>query len=431
MILRNGTIVTMNSGFEVLQGDVRLEGNAIKAIGHLEPSAGEEVIDLGGKVVLPGFIQAHVHLSQTIFRNRAENMPLLPWLKERIWPLEARLAEESTRLSAELGIAELLTSGTTSVLTMETVKHTSAVLEAAERSGIRAVVGKAMMDRGDQGHPTELTESAEKSFADLEGLLTNWHGKANDRLRICMAPRFALSVSPELFERIIEFSERNGLRIHTHAAESREETEMIRRETGMGNIEYFDKLGLLGEQLCVAHCVWVNDREIEMLAKTGSHVLHCPTANLKLGSGIARIAEMMEKGVSVAIGADGASCNNTLDIFTEMKLAGLLQKVRLGADALPARDIMALATLGGAAALGQQNTIGSIEIDKKADLVVLDLGKPHSVPGGEDIYSQIVYSARPDNVEQVWVDGKLVVDKGKLQTLNEEDIVARIQAIIV
>jgi len=430
MILRNGTIVTMNSDFEVLQGDIRLEGDTIIGMGQLTPPAGEEIVDLTGKVVLPGLIQAHVHLSQTIFRNRAENLPLLPWLKEKIWPLEANLTEETTRLSAELGIAELLTSGTTSVLTMETVKHSDAVLDAAERGGIRAVVGKALMDRADQGHPTALTEASGESFADLERLLAEWHGKAKDRLRICLAPRFALSVSPKFFERIIEFSEQNDLRIHTHAAESQEETEAIRRETGMGNVEYFDKLGLLGERLCVAHCVWVSDREMEMLAESGSHVLHCPTANLKLGSGIARITEMLEKGVSVAIGADGASCNNTLDIFSEMKLAGLLQKVRRGADALPARDIVALATLGGAAALGQEDTIGSIEIGKKADLVVLDLEKPHSVPGGEDIYSRIVYSARPDNVEQVWVDGNLVVDNGKLQTLSEEDIVARTHSIM-
>jgi 5-methylthioadenosine/S-adenosylhomocysteine deaminase len=425
MLFKNGTIVTMNPEFDVLQGDLRIQGDTIQDIGQLRASPGEEVIDLDGKVVLPGLIQTHVHLSQTLFRNRAEDLPLLPWLQEKIWPLEAGLTEETTRISAELAVAELLKGGTTSVMTMETVCHTPEVLDAVRQGGIRAVVGKALMDRADRGHPEQLTQSIEESLSDIERLFADWQGAENGRIEICLAPRFALSVSSEFFAKIVEFAEQHTLRIHTHASESKEETEMVRRETGMGNIEYFGKLGLLNDRLCVAHCVWISDREIELLAESGSHVLHCPTANLKLGSGIAPIVEMRDMGVSVSIGADGAPCNNTLDVFSEMKLAGLLQKVRKGADAMPARDIIAMATIAGAHALGQEDRIGSIEIGKKADVTILDLDKPHSVPGDDNIYNRIVYSATPQNVHTVMVDGRVVVNGGTLLTLDEQEIVVR------
>jgi 5-methylthioadenosine/S-adenosylhomocysteine deaminase len=425
MILRDATIVTMNPTFEVLEGDLRIQDNTIQDIGRLKAHTGEEVIKLNGKIVLPGLIQAHIHLNQTLFRNRAENRPLLPWLQDIVWHLEAGLTDQTIRISADLAIAELLKGGTTSLLTMETVSHTPAVLESIRKSGIRAIVGKALMDRQDRGHPNQLVQTIDQAINDIEQLFDAWHGIENGKIGICLAPRFALSVSPELFARIAEISEQKNLIIHTHASENQEETELVRRETGMGNIEYFDQLGLLNPRLCVAHCIWVSDHEIELLAQSGSHVLHCPTANMKLGSGIAPITEMLDKDVSVAIGADGAPCNNTLDIFAEMKLAGLAQKYRKGADALPARDILTMATIAGARALGQEHQIGSIEIGKKADLTILDLDKPHSVPGNDDIYSRIVYSARAENVDSVWVDGKALVNGRQLLTLDEHEIVER------
>jgi 5-methylthioadenosine/S-adenosylhomocysteine deaminase len=265
--------------------------------------------------------------------------------------------------------------------------------------------------------------------ADIEQLLENWHGAENNRIGICLAPRFALSVSPELFERIANISEEHNLIVHTHASENQDETDTVRRETGLGNIEYFQKLGILNERLCVAHCVWINDSEIQLLAESGSHVLHCPTTNLKLSSGIAPIVEMLNASVSVTIGADGAGCNNTLDVFAEMRLTGLLQRYRKGVDALPAKDIIAMTTINGAKALGQEDNIGSIEPGKKADLTALDLDRAHSTPGDDDIYSRIVYSARADNVDSVWVDGKLLVKDGQLLTLNEQDIVKQAKNI--
>lgn len=429
MILRNGTIVTMDSDFEILHGDIRIQGDSITELGTLSALPGEEVMELGGKVVIPGLVQTHVHLCQTIFRNRAEDRPLLRWLKEKIWVMEAGLTEETTRISAELAIAELLKGGTTSVLTMETVHHTEVVLEAVQRGGIRAVVGKALMDREQRGHPLELVQPIAESMSEVEHLLENWHETENDRIRICLAPRFVLSVSRELFDKVLELSEERGLLIHTHAAESEEETDEVRRETGMGNIEYFHQLGMLSPKFCVAHCIWVDDREIDLLAWSGSQVLHCPTANMKLGSGMAPIVEMLNKGVSVSLGADGAACNNTLDMFQEMRVAGLIQKVRKGAEALPARDILAMATVGGARALAQEDKIGSIEVGKKADVVVLDLDKPHSVPGEQDIYSRIVYSARADDVDSVWVDGKRVVNRGQLLTLDERNVIERAKKV--
>jgi 5-methylthioadenosine/S-adenosylhomocysteine deaminase len=422
-------VVTMNSEFEVFKGDIRIQGDSIAELGNLNALPGEELIDLNGKVMIPGLIQTHVHLCQTIFRNRAEDRPLLKWLKERIWLMEAGLTPETIRISAELAIAELLKGGTTATLTMETVHHTEVVLEAVKRGGIRAVVGKALMDRNDRGHPAELTQTIEESAKDIEQLCGEWQGVENGRIGIGLAPRFVLSVSRELFDKVLELSEERGLLIHTHAAESKEETEEVRRETGMGNIEYFHQLGMLSPKFCVAHCIWVDKREMDLLAWSGSHVLHCPTANMKLGSGMAPIAEMRDKGVAVSLGADGAACNNTLDMFQEMRLAGLIQKVRIGAEALPAKEIFTMATMGGARALGQEDKIGSIEVGKKADIVVLDLDKPHAVPEGQDIYTRIVYSVRVDDVDSVWVDGKWVVKGGKLMTLDEADVVEKAKRV--
>jgi 5-methylthioadenosine/S-adenosylhomocysteine deaminase len=429
MILKNGLVVTMNSEFEVFKGDIRIQGDSIAELGNLNALPGEELIDLNGKVVIPGLIQTHVHLCQTIFRNRAEDRPLLKWLKEKIWVMEAGLIPETIRISADLGIAELLKGGTTAVLTMETVRHTEVVLEVVKQGGIRAVVGKALMDRNDRGHPVELSQTIEESVREVEQLCREWQGAEKGRVGIGLAPRFMLSVSHELFDKVLELSEEKGLLIHTHAAESKEETELVRRETGMGNIEYFHQLGMLSPKFCVAHCIWVDKREMDLLAWSGSHVLHCPTANMKLGSGMAPIAEMRDKGVAVSLGADGAACNNTLDMFQEMRLAGLIQKVRIGAEALPAKEIFTMATMGGARALGQEDKIGSIEVGKKADIVVLDLDKPHAVPEGQDIYTRIVYSVRVDDVDSVWVDGKWVVKGGKLMTLDEADVVEKAKRV--
>ncbi len=386
------------------------------------PRPRPQVRDCRGCLVLPGLIQAHVHLCQTLFRGLADDLPLEDWLARRIWPLEAAHTAETVYWSALLGAAELLLGGTTAILDMETVRHTGAAFEALERVGIRATAGKCLMDAHPEGAPLELAESTDAALADALALAQRWHGAAGDRLRVCFAPRFVPSCSGPLLRAASDLAERFGAQLHTHAAETIVERETVLRTTGLEEIAYLDSVGFAGGRAAVAHCVWVDAHEITRLARQGTNVVHCPSSNLKLGSGIAKIPEMLEAGCRVAIGADGAPCNNRLDVFAEMRLAALIQKPRLGAAALPAGQVLELATLGGARALGLEDEIGSIAVGKRADLVVLDLREPHLHPAGGDPVSAVVYAAGPGDVRDVFVDGRPVVLGHELLTASVEEI---------
>lgn len=414
-LIRNATVISLDSENRVFRGSVLVCDGVIESLDY--DGAADRVIEADGKVLIPGFVQTHIHLCQTLFRGSADDLLLLDWLKTRVWPLEAAHDAASLTASAELGIAELLKGGTTCALTMETVRHTEVVLQAVDRSGFRAVVGKCLMDQG-EGVPTGLFEPADEAIAEALDLAARWHGKAGGRIQVCLAPRFALSCSRELLERVAKLSEEHGLIIHTHASENRTEIVLVRAQTGQRNILYLDDVGLVGEKLVLAHCVWVDEEEIAVLKKGGVKVSHCPSSNLKLGSGIARVVELMEQGISVSLGADGAPCNNRLDMFTEMRTAALLQKVRRGPQAMPALQVLRMATIEGARALGLDKAIGSIEAGKRADLVLVNLEELNSVPHPDPV-SALVYSAQPNQVETVMVDGNLVVHEGKLLTLDE------------
>jgi cytosine/adenosine deaminase-related metal-dependent hydrolase len=371
-------------------------------------------------VIIPGLVQAHVHLCQTLFRGLADDLALEDWLARRIWPLEAAHTEESVYWSAMLGSAELLLGGTTAVLDMETVRHTDAAFRALERIGIRATAGKCLMDA--PSAPGGLREATDRALAEATDLCARWHGRAEGRLRWCFAPRFAPSCTEPLLRAVAELAARTGTMVHTHAAETPVELDLVKRETGLDELAYLDSVGISGERAALAHCVWVNENDIGRLARQRTGVVHCPGSNLKLGSGIAPVPEMLAAGCRVAIGADGAPCNNRLDGFAEMRLAALIQKPRRGPDALPAARVLEMATLGGARVLGLEGEIGSVERGKRADLVALDLSGPHVQPDGADLVSRIVYGARASDVRHVLVDGRLVVRDGRLRTARLDEI---------
>ena len=381
-----------------------------------------QVRDCSGCLILPGLIQAHVHLCQTLFRGLADDLPLEEWLARRIWPLEAAHTEESLYWSAMLGAAELLLGGTTAILDMETLHHTGAAFAALERIGIRATSGKCLMDAHPEGAALELAESTDTALAEAESLAGRWHGAAGGRLRYCFAPRFAPACSGPLLRAASDLAERCDAQLHTHAAETIVERETVLRTTGTSEIAYLESVGIAGPRAVLAHCVWTDAHEVTRLAAQRTNVVHCPSSNLKLGSGVARIPEMLDAGCRVALGADGAPCNNRLDVFSEMRLAALIQKPRLGADALPAGRVLELATLGGAHALGLADELGAIAVGKRADLVVLDLGAPHLAPNGGDPVSHVVYAAQPSDVRDVFVDGRAVVLGRELLTAPLEEI---------
>jgi 5-methylthioadenosine/S-adenosylhomocysteine deaminase len=382
------------------------DGRIVSAGG--EPTGRHDVtIDAGGDYLLPGFIQTHVHLCQTLFRGHADDMPLLEWLRTRVWPMEAAHTPRTLRAAARLGAAELLLSGTTTALTMETVHDTDVVFETLETMGLRAVVGKCMMD-SDQDVPKRLQEKTRASIDESVALRKRWDGQAGGRLRAAFAPRFAVSCSRELLEAVADLSARDRVIVHTHAAENRDEIEVVRRLSGgMSNLEYLADTGLATPHLCTAHCVWVSDSEQALLAERDVKVMHCPSSNLKLGSGLAPVAEMRGRGISVSLGADGAACNNRLDMFDEMRLAATLQAVRHAPGALTARDAVWMATREGARALGMEKEIGSIEPGKRADLILVGRRGVHQAPD-PDPWSTLVYATRGPDVRLTLVDGEIL-----------------------
>jgi 5-methylthioadenosine/S-adenosylhomocysteine deaminase len=253
-------------------------------------------------------------------------------------------------------------------------------------------------------------------------LLEAWHEKADGRIRYCFAPRFALSCTWELLSRVAQLAKERNVIVHTHASENRNECELVETETGLRNVAYLDSVGLSGRHVVLAHCVHLDGAEFDTLAKTGTHVAHCPSSNLKLGSGIAEIANMLDRGISVSLGADGAACNNRLDMFTEMRSMALLQKARHGPEAVPAKEALRIATVGGARALGLEGQIGTLEAGKRADISVVSLNSPHSLPRSEDASSALVYSTQPSDVRSVLIDGRVVMKDGELLTLDQSDI---------
>lgn len=414
-MVRGARVVTQDPARRIVDADITIQSSRIAAIGKRRAPPGAAILDCTGMVVLPGLIQAHIHLCQTLFRGLADDLALEDWLRRRIWPLEAAHTEDSVYWSALLGAAELLLSGTTAILDMETVRHAGAAFEALESIGLRATAGKCLMDAPD-AFPG-LREETDRALQEAADLCERWHGttRGGGRLRYCFAPRFAPSCSGPLLRAVSDLGERWGAIVHTHAAETPVELELVRRRTGMDELAYLESVGIAGPRTALAHCVWVDPDGIRDLARQRTNVVHCPSSNLKLGSGIAPIPALLAAGCRVAIGADGAPCNNRLDAFGEMRLAALIQKPRHGPDALPAAQVLDLATGGGARALGLSDDIGSIEVGKRADLIALDLSGPHAQPEA-DLVSRIVYSARGADVRHVIVDGRVVVKDGRLKT---------------
>jgi cytosine/adenosine deaminase-related metal-dependent hydrolase len=426
--IRGGTVVTMDARRTVARRDLLVgpDGRIAALVEPGSPLPAERLIDAGGRVIVPGLVQAHLHLCQTLFRGLGERLTLLDWLRQRIWPLEAAHTPASLRASARLGIAELLLGGTTAALDMGTVHHTDVLFEVAAETGLRYTGGKAMMDAG-AGVPPGLLEATAVSVRESDRLAARWHGAAGGRLRYAYCPRFILSCTPTLLRAVAARARADGLLVHTHASEQRPEVEAVRQQFGAGNIRALADLGIAGPQAVLAHCVWPDPHEIDLLARDRTHVAHCPSCNLKLGSGIAPIADYVARGINVGIGADGAAANNRLDGWEELRLAGLLASWRASPAALSARQLFELATLGGARALGLEREIGSLEPGKWADLAIVDLRAPHAL-GPEDVYTQLVYSARADDVRTVLVAGQALVEERRLTGLDLTDILLDAEA---
>jgi 5-methylthioadenosine/S-adenosylhomocysteine deaminase len=435
----NGTILTQDARRRVLRAHLRIINGRIAGIHQARPKRipkGSKIIDANGLTLLPGFVQAHVHLCQTLFRNQADDLELLDWLSKRIWVMEAAHTEETLHTSALLGIYELLSSGTTCVLDMGTVRHTEAILRAIEETGIRASVGKCLMDHP-KTTPASLLESTREALTEAVALYERWHGRDDDRIRISYAPRFVISCTEKLLTEVRTLAKEQRALIHTHASENLKEIQLVKRLVNCENVEYLHQLGLTSPQLVLAHCVWLKPNEKNILKRTGTHIVHCPSSNLKLASGLAHVPDLRRRGINVALGADGAPCNNNMNMFTEMRLAALIHKPGAGPKAMRAQEVLDMATRNGAKALGWFDEIGSIEIGKKADLIALNLQAPeNTVPfaslshrklSSEVFASSIVYSSQPAHLRWTFVDGKVLFQNGKVKTISANSLLSKVR----
>lgn len=419
VLLRGGTVLPLREQGRPYAGDVLISGTRIGGLGQVTPPPDTQVLDISGCVVMAGLVQTHVHLVQTLFRGLAEDMPLLQWLRTRVWPLEAAHDEASIRASVRLGLLDLLLTGTTTVVDMGTTKYGDIVAEELVRSGIRARFGQAMMDIG-EGVPTALLEITNASLDTARALTKRWHKASSGRIGYVFMPRFALSCSRGLLEAVAQLAKLGDQLIHTHSNESVDERNAIVAATGRSPLQYLMDTGIASERTIIAHGVHVDEQELEVLKTTKTSVAHCPSSNLKLGSGIAQVARLRSARITVGLGADGAACNNRLDGFEEMRLATLLARVVSGLGTVTANDAIAMATREGARMLHIDQDVGTLEQGKRADLVVLDATRLDG-PGG-DPASRILFGGGSRGVRHVLVDGEFLVRDGQPTKMDANEV---------
>jgi 5-methylthioadenosine/S-adenosylhomocysteine deaminase len=422
----------MDAAYTVAPGDLLVSDGLIAALGAAVKDAlaalpggrADETLDASGAFVIPGLVHGHLHLCQTLFRGLAEQSDLLRWLRESVWPLEAAHTAASIAASARLGLAELIAGGVTCVNDMGSVRHTEAIGETLERSGIRAVFGKALMDQGD-GVPAALLDPPRAALDDALAVAARFHGADGGRLGVSLAPRFILSCSEGLWRDAAAAAADRGLLVHTHLAESPGEAREVERAVSTSAARYFAARGVLGPRFVGAHGVWLEADEIALLRQADAALVHCPGSNLKLGSGLADVRRWRDAGLRCGIGSDGAACDNRLDSFHEMSLAAGIGRVLHPERPLAAREVFALATIDGARALGLGDRIGSLEPGKQADLAIVGVGALHQSPNAErDPYATIVHATRASDVRLTMVAGRVLYRDGAWTTLDGARVAA-------
>ena len=426
----------MDPSGTVARGDLLARDGVIVALGAGVPAAlaalpggrAEVSVDASGAFVLPGLVQAHLHLCQSLFRGLAEQSDLLRWLREGIWPLEAAHTEVSIAAAARLGLLELLAGGVTCVNDMATVHHTDAIAEVLEASGVRAIFGRTLMDRG-EGVPPGLRQSASAALDSALALARRWDGAGSGRLRVTLAPRFILSCSEGLWRDVAAAAAERGMLVHTHLAESPTEAREVEAVVSSTATRYLARHGVLSGRLVAAHGVWVDDEELALLARADAALVHCPGSNLKLGSGFADVRRWVRAGLRCGLGSDGAACGNRLDTFHELSLAALISRALDPGGHLTAREVLALATCEGARALGLGDVTGSLEPGKQADVIVVDHTAPHLGPHETlDPYVALVHATRVTDVRLTMVAGRILYRAGTWATLDPERVAAEARA---
>lgn len=412
-------ILIKNTSVLIMEGDkavrsrtnVGIEGERIKFVGSIpEGFMAEKVMDGTDKLVMPGLVNAHTHAAMTLLRNYADDIPFDIWLREKMWPLEAKLTEEQVYWGSMLSIAEMLRSGITCFADMYFFVDQTA--RAAEETGIRACLSKGLMDG----------ENGRQMLDETRRLAADWNNKGEGRISIMAGPHAPYTCGNDYLKDIIELSSELDVGIHIHLSESSKEVQDSYRLFGISPIKRMKEIGLFSRPTLAAHCVHLSDEDIAILAENHVSIAYNPGSNLKLGNGFAPIGKLLQAGANVALGTDGASSNNNLNMFEEINLAAIVNKgISLDTTSVPAYTALQMATTGGARALGLEGQVGTISPGKKADLIILDMKKPHLCPR-YNIVSSLAYSAQASDVSTVIVNGRVLMEAGELKTIDLEKV---------
>ena len=413
LLIKNVTLVPMDGHNDVIENtNIYIKGDKIAYIGELkEDWKVDNIIDGRKKVAMPGLINAHTHLAMSLLRNYADDLPLQDWLTKKIWPVEANLKAEDVYWGTLLSIVEMIQSGTTTFCDMYFFMEE--VGKATEEAGMRGVLTRGIIE--EKGLEKEKIDYTRKLYEE-------WHGRGDGRIKVMVAPHAPYTCSPAYLKDILELAVELDTGIHIHLSETKKEVEDSFREYGKSPIKHVYELGLFERPTIAAHCVHVDDEDIAILKENNVTAVYNPSSNLKLASGFAPVDKMLKMGVNVALGTDGSSSNNNLNMFEEIHIASIVNKaVNMDTVSVTAKDALKMATINGAKGLGWDHEIGSIEVDKKADIILIDMDKPHLYPL-HNVISALAYSAQGSDVDTVIVDGKIIMEKREIKTLDIEKI---------
>ena len=432
LLIKNGFILTMDAQDTIhAPGWLRVENDRIQAVGAGQPPAdlvagAERVIDAAQMAVLPGLINGHTHLSQTFMRGLGDDKPLLDWLKQVMWPIQAAMTPEDVALASLLGLVENLRCGVTGLVQHHKITtsaaHVEAAAAAAETVGVRLRLARGWVDLGDAGEPLSAI------IETMTGLRERWHQQVEGRITVGFGPMAAWRCSDETMRQTVALAREWGLTTHIHVAEAQDEIELMRQRNGLRHIEWLHRLDALGPETQLVHCVWVDDAELDLIAESGAVVVHCPVSNMYLASGIAPVPKMLARNIPVALGTDGSASHNSQDLLETMKTAALLAKVGASnATALLPMDVLRMVTASGERLLGDDD-LGHIAPGAKADLTLVNLNTARSMPVHRP-ESAVVYNATGPDVHTVIVDGRILLDEGRVTILDEAALLDECRAV--
>lgn len=419
ILIKNGTILTMNGQEEVItSGLVGIKHDEIVLVGKgdREKIEARKTIEADGSLIVPGLVNGHTHAAMSLFRGLADDLPLMDWLTNYIFPVESRMDSEFVYVGTLLACAEMILSGTTTFCDMYLFEEEAA--RAGRDMGMRCLVGEVLYDFDSPNYGP-----SENGLKYTEGLIARWQG--DPLVSVAVEPHATFTCSPDLLRKTGALAEKNQVPLIIHLAETQNERDQIQAAYGLSPVAHLESLGLLGPNLIADHCVHLSDRDMDLLARNGVKVIHNPESNMKLASGIAPIPGLLKQGVTVGLGTDGCASNNNLDLFSEMDMAAKLHKVALmDTTVMDARTVFRMATIDGARALGLDHLVGSLEPGKKADIIVIDMHKPHLTPMYNP-YSHLVYAVNGRDVKTVLINGRVIMEDRRLLSMDLGEIMAR------